>query len=345
VYLGNHELVTGNTARKVQAVADQANPGMTKLTFVVDNADVATTTGELRGLYDARDKDLPNLLAKLDTLAAGLIGSVNTLHVAGYGADNPPSTGLPFFTGTNASDIALNAVLAANPQAIAAASGPNLPGDGTNALAIADLQLAPNMVAGTAATNLIVGEQVAAGPVTVDGVTIGSVLTPGTYFMTVSGGNLDLHYGSAAGPVVGTAALADILTGTGTISFTSGPNTVATIRVQNTGALPFTIAQQQAAFTTAGNDTIQIEQSPEPYYANIVSVLGADANGAKGLADSSELLTSHLDAMRQSVSGVNLDEEMTNLNASQHAYNAAARVITTIDDMLDTLINRTGVTR
>jgi flagellar hook-associated protein 1 FlgK len=40
---------------------------------------------------------------------------------------------------------------------------------------------------------------------------------------------------------------------------------------------------------------------------------------------------------------VSLDEEMTELMAAQHAYDAAARVMTTIDQTLDTLINRTGL--
>ena len=44
-----------------------------------------------------------------------------------------------------------------------------------------------------------------------------------------------------------------------------------------------------------------------------------------------------------SLDWVNIDEEVTMLNSAQHAYQAAARVITTIDEMLDTLINRTGM--
>jgi len=437
VYLGNHELVTGNTVRTVQSVADSNNTGMNKLIFAIDGADVTTTSGELRGVLNARDRDIPGLIGKLDTLAAGLIGSVNSLHVVGYGTDNPPSTGLVFFTGKDASDIALNQALATNPQAIAAASGPNLPGDGSNALAIANLQLAPNMIGGFAAANLVPGEQIAPGlltgllagagsissisgsytggqagswaitddglgnlsavftptggapqapvlatvvaggtdvtlvpgltlqigpllsagtqtidvapagsPVVATGITLGPTLTPGAYFITANGPNgLDLRFGSATGPVVGTATLGSLGTGAGVISFMSGLNTVATITVNNPNATPYSAAQQQADLTVAGNNTLQVEKAPEPYYADIVSILGADVAGAKGLADSSELMTSHLDGLRQSVSGVNLDEEMTNLNASQHAYNAAARVITTIDDMLDTLINRTGVTR
>jgi flagellar hook-associated protein 1 FlgK len=438
VYLGSHELVSGNTVRSVQSVVDQNNPGMNKLVFAVDGADVTTTTGELRGILDARDRDLPALVGKLDTLAAGLIGSVNTLHMSGYGIDNPPSTGLLFFTGKDASDIALNQALAANPRAIAAASGPNLPGDGSNALAIANLQLAPNMAAGFAATSLVPGEQIAPGllagtlagagsiasisggytggqagswaitddglgnlsavftplggvaqppvgpvavatggteltlvpgltlqigpafvaatqtitiapagsPIVATGLTIGPALTPGPYFITANGpAGLDLRFGSPTGPVVGSAALSPLATGAGVISFMSGLNTVATINVNNPNATPYSAAQQQSDLTAAGNNTFQVEKSPEPYYADIVSVLGADVAGAKGLADSSELMMGHLEGLRQSVSGVNLDEEMVNLNASQHAYNAAARVITTIDDMLDTLINRTGVTR
>jgi flagellar hook-associated protein 1 FlgK len=40
---------------------------------------------------------------------------------------------------------------------------------------------------------------------------------------------------------------------------------------------------------------------------------------------------------------VNLDEEMTNMMLYQRGYQAAARVMTTIDSVLDTLINHTGV--
>jgi flagellar hook-associated protein 1 FlgK len=44
--------------------------------------------------------------------------------------------------------------------------------------------------------------------------------------------------------------------------------------------------------------------------------------------------------LRQSVMGVNLDEEMANLVQFQHAYNASARTINTWDQMLDVIINR-----
>ena len=53
------------------------------------------------------------------------------------------------------------------------------------------------------------------------------------------------------------------------------------------------------------------------------------------------LTLSHLEQLRQSASGVSLDEEMVNLIQFQRAYEAAARLISVINEMLDALINRT----
>jgi len=68
--------------------------------------------------------------------------------------------------------------------------------------------------------------------------------------------------------------------------------------------------------------------------------VGVQSQQAQGLAQNEDLLTQHLDTARKQVSGVSLDEEMTNMLNSQHAFQAAARIITTADSMLDTLINR-----
>jgi flagellar hook-associated protein 1 FlgK len=54
------------------------------------------------------------------------------------------------------------------------------------------------------------------------------------------------------------------------------------------------------------------------------------------------VISAQVDAARESVAGVNIDEEMTNMLSYQHAYSAAGRLVTAIDEMLDVLINRTG---
>ena len=65
--------------------------------------------------------------------------------------------------------------------------------------------------------------------------------------------------------------------------------------------------------------------------------------GMGGRLDATNALVSSLDGQRQETSGVSIDEEMINLFKYQRAYEAAARIITAADEMLDTLINCVGV--
>lgn len=79
------------------------------------------------------------------------------------------------------------------------------------------------------------------------------------------------------------------------------------------------------------------------FYVSLISRIGTQGEEAKDRVESQETLMKNLANMRESISGVNLDEEMANMVAFQHGYNASARVINTINQMLDTIINRMGV--
>ena len=61
------------------------------------------------------------------------------------------------------------------------------------------------------------------------------------------------------------------------------------------------------------------------------------------MVQNQNILLNELENKRQSVSGVYMDEEITNMIKFQHAYNAASRFITTIDEAIDVIINRMGV--
>jgi len=78
------------------------------------------------------------------------------------------------------------------------------------------------------------------------------------------------------------------------------------------------------------------------FYVSLISRIGAQGQEAKESVSNKELLMLNLVNIRESISGVNLDEEMANMIAFQHGYNAAARLINTMDQMLDTIINRMG---
>ena len=236
-------LVRSNSAFAVYGDPNIANNNYVDIKFVVDDAPLTIGDGELRGLIDQRNTELPALIEDLNTLVSQIIADVNAAHAGGYGLDGV--TGRAFFAGTDASDIAVDAIILGDLDTLAAATNFDVidgtpPGDGSNAAAISDLQYA----------------------LALSGATV-------TY---------DEFYGAYVGSI---------------------------------GAA--------------------VQQSERV----------ADAQGLLLLADAQGLLLQQLEAVRQSESGVNLDEEMVQLMRYQRAYEAAARVISVVDEMLDTLINRT----
>lgn len=79
------------------------------------------------------------------------------------------------------------------------------------------------------------------------------------------------------------------------------------------------------------------------YYNALVGEIGVIANRMKRNVQNSQMQLDQVENNRQSVSGVSLDEEMSDLIRFQHAYNAAARLMTSFDEMLNKLINGTGL--
>ena len=75
-------------------------------------------------------------------------------------------------------------------------------------------------------------------------------------------------------------------------------------------------------------------------FRSIVSKLGAESQAAANYNANYEAALQATENRRQSMTGISLDEEMVNLVKYQHSYNAAARMISTVDQMLDTIINR-----
>jgi flagellar hook-associated protein 1 len=75
------------------------------------------------------------------------------------------------------------------------------------------------------------------------------------------------------------------------------------------------------------------------YYSNTVAQIGAESAHYQTMAEGQELFIEQLKIKEEAVSGVSLDEEMTNLIQFQRSYQAAARVISAADEMLEVLLN------
>ena len=104
-----------------------------------------------------------------------------------------------------------------------------------------------------------------------------------------------------------------------------GKNALA---MANTKHTKYTIG---TSFTTIGD-----------YFNSSVSTLGVMALEAESTVANKETLLDGLEVRRQSVAGVSQDDEMVSMIKFQHGYSAASRIITVMDEMLDTIINRMG---
>ncbi len=91
------------------------------------------------------------------------------------------------------------------------------------------------------------------------------------------------------------------------------------------------------------NQNLFYEGAPEDFMKSLVAGLGIDSQQAIRFQASQQTIVQQVDNRRMSVSGVELNEEMTNMVKFQQAYNAAAKMITTMAEIYDTLINRLGV--
>ncbi len=83
--------------------------------------------------------------------------------------------------------------------------------------------------------------------------------------------------------------------------------------------------------------------SPDDYVKSLISNLGVSGDAAKNLKNNQKLLVNQININRESIMGVSLDEEMSNVIKYQHAYSANARMINTIDEMVDLVVNRLGL--
>ena len=79
------------------------------------------------------------------------------------------------------------------------------------------------------------------------------------------------------------------------------------------------------------------------FYQGMIGTLGDKGSEANRMAETATTLKDSVEQRRMSISNVSLDEEMTNMIKFQHAYNAAARQITLMDEMLDKIINGMGL--
>jgi flagellar hook-associated protein 1 FlgK len=350
VYVGNRQLVDRDVAHQMQAVTPPGEK-FALIQWASDSKPVGLQDGKLQGILEARDQLVQGQLDQLDTLAARVIDSVNSLHAAGVGLDG--KSGVNFFNGTNAASMSVDAALtgANGTDHVAAAqmtfqSGAYTfaRGDSSNAVALGEL-----------------GNAVSQRDLQKD--TLSTALKPGATFGTTSVLGVDVSKAPSGTSYTLGGLTFDPTTGTATLTDGSGSNVTAGVTTTadakdatqqvvtlDTGTFRITLRAPSSASLSSvlGNlEGATFGTAPAPttigdQYGRQIASIGVDASTASSQSTNQQVLIDHLTTQQQQVSGVSLDEETTNLIQYQHAYQAAARVISVVDDMLDTLINNTG---
>ena len=160
----------------------------------------------------------------------------------------------------------------------------------------------------------------------------GDLFVAGDGSTTITAGNIRLHPDIVADPT-------KIATSMRT---TGNPEQV----VKGNNDLALLISQMKdAKFAFSSLDPNSPVQSGtlNDYFRSVVGQLGVQTSEAKRQTANLQLIVDQVDGRRQAVSGVSLDEEMANMIRFQHAYNAAARIMTTMDEVLERIINGMGI--
>ena len=310
------------------------------------------TGGKIGAWLDLRDNILPQYIANLDELAGTITQQVNDLHYNGYTLDG--QTGKYFFNPVSfTSDLTYGTWTGTSAASVGGAYASTAPA-GTFQFTV------------TSASGTVGADDITLGW-TGPGGTSGTVdfapgYVPGT-MVSVSQG-LQISLGSVASP--GTVANGDTFSVDVAPDFTGAAQDIAlSSDVENT---PENIAASQSSDSTAtGNNqnalaiqALQDEQlninkwtyqnrggiqssanqpgTMDDYYNILVGDIGSLDSEAGQNQDLNQTLINQLSDLRDSVSGVSLEEEMINLLKYQYGFTAASKLVSTADQMLQTLL-------
>jgi flagellar hook-associated protein 1 FlgK len=333
VQIGSAILVDTTRAREIIAfrnpALDPERGDLVELRFADDNSLVDVRDGEIFGALTIRDTVIPEQDARIDEIARALILELNAIHSQGRGLEGISGTltstnevsaptdpltaaGLPFPITPGTFDVVVYDSLG-NPTTttITINAGTTLNDLATDLNAVANLNAVVN------------GNQLEINP---DATFAFSFANDSTGALPALGLN-SLFNGTDARSI---ALNSDLQNNPALL--TSGFSTDLTETGDNSAALA--LANVRIAQVLDSNSSTIAE-----FYQSTVAALGINARANNDILLTDNEFINTLEARRQEVSGVNLDEEVTSLLLFQRAYEASARVITIADRMLETLLN------
>lgn len=334
-------------------------------------------SGKIQGLMQYQDQFVQSELDSLDKMSYALIKEFNKVHYQGFGSDgqsqrlffqNFDSAHLTRVEVGAARNITVSDDIANNVKAIAAASGifekngDKIPvssgvGDGANALELAQLKFAK--IVENTEYNLSTRLSILNGG---NGVDLGR---KESYF-TIGDGEktavVSLEYFDEDATIIDLQNLMNDALEKNAIDtrLVLSPQPNGGVKIISTNKA---VTFQEGSGTTAsdlkllassgasGNgtriiDTVALNakfkgdpKSLSDYFASSVANIGVKAEETVRLKDNTEVVFTQLETERQSIMGVSIDEELTSMIQFQQGFNASARIISAVNEMLTQIVN------
>lgn len=350
IFVGGQALVYTTTYNTIQSTprAD----GMFDVKWA-NGSDFQAKNGEMKALIDARDVVVDSYIGQLNTAAKAFAEMTNSVHQSGFGLGGDTDTGIPFFTipgqtvgspGRSVGDATWGAF-----DPVITTQGNSTELNGVN-IVFATGATSTNWDAGT--STLTITDDWANSDFTESELQdmINQQLETAGFtekiFLNMGSANsaeiVDTNFAIAGGANPSADFSAS--------NISVNPDLIDD--VSKVAAAKYSVANPQNGIGDNGNALklaqIKYDKSAingftvDDYYRSMIGDIGINANKAKSMANNQELLVSQINTQREYVMGVSLDEEMTNMIQFQQAYNSSARFLTTVDEMLDVLVNRLG---
>jgi flagellar hook-associated protein 1 FlgK len=276
--------------------------------------------GELRGYLDMRDAQVESILDKMNIMSGAIIQEFNRVHRDGFGLDG--SSGLDFF----------------NPMDVTVKTNVNNKGSAVVSMTNASPTSAP----------VDEYEITFTGANKFDLKNLTTKASSGAFTFT-QGSTFNIK-NSFAVNISGTATVGD------KVKFSVSENAASKMAVSSSitenirkiaagntkngdggNALQMADLQNDLVFNSVTLQSGSGSFTFDEYYNAVVSTIGIESFSAQMTFRQQEGVMLQLNSRRESISGVSIDEEMIKMIKFQQAYNASARIITMVDEMLDTL--------
>jgi len=334
-------LVQDNTARHLA----RGSVGTGKFASVVIQGsntaiDNALQGGVIGGMINLRDNKLQNYMQQMDSIAANLIFSVNQIHASGASAQRTTAltagqssnTALPLTDATQTAPFAAQIKSGSFKLHVYDNTGAPTPAGGATITVTAGVT---TMTGIATAINAITGVSAA---VNASGQLTITAAAGKTFTLSGDSSNMLAAYeinnffqGNNAGSI---ALASSIQSDAGAINTGQVDPATSTINLGDNSAALAILGLQNAALSVDGTTTASLHNRT----TTLSTQYGTDTSMAKQQKDYRTVEADSLKNQRQSVSGVNIDEELISMIKFQRAYESSAKVISTTNQMLNSLM-------